>query len=77
MKKLGQGCSKTSLISREILTISLTYFWRAVAQYRLTFCSDTDSDGGRRRDSLTRITGFGCDTEFHTEDSPRTQSKLF
>ena len=59
MKKLGQGCSKTSLISREILTISLTYFWRAVAQYHLTYCRGTDSDGGGRRKSLTRITGHG------------------
>ena len=74
VKKLGRGCSKTSLISREILIISLTYFWGAVAQYHLTYCRGTDSDCGRRRDSLTRITGFGCDTEFHTEDSPRTQS---
>ena len=46
-------------MSRGILTISLTYFWRAVAQYRLTFCSDTDSDCGRRRESLTRIAGHG------------------
>ena len=59
VKKLGRGCSKTSLISREILTISLTYFWRAVAQYHLTYCRGTDSDCGRRRESLTRIAGHG------------------
>ena len=59
VKKLGRGCSKTSLISREILTISLTYFWGAVAQYHLTYCRGTDSDGGGRRKSLTRITGHG------------------
>ncbi len=58
-KTIGRGCSKTSLISCGILTISLTYFWRAVAQYRITFCSCTDSDCGRRLESLTRITGFG------------------
>ena len=46
-------------MSRGILTISLTYFWRAVARYRLTFCICTDSDCGRRRESLTRIEGHG------------------
>ncbi len=63
------------------LTDIYTYILFKLAQYRLTFCSGTDSDCGRRRESLTRIAGHGkaeySVTEIATEDLHGHSLKYF